>query len=90
MPHALAHGHTFTTADDLTTLEVRDATGTVELRIRVTADGPIVEVNAGRLALRAREAIELTSRRISLCAADAVEIDAGGDVRVVGATIYLN
>jgi hypothetical protein len=90
MPHALAHGHTFTTADDLTTLELRDAAGTVELRIHVTADGPIVEVNAARLALRARDAIELTSRRISLCAADAVEIDAGGDVRVVGATIYLN
>ena len=73
-----------------TTIELRGPSGTVELRIRITDDGPVVSVDAARLELRARDAIELASKRVAIRATESLDLEARGDVRVRGALIYLN
>ena len=83
-------GRALAVAEDGAAFELRSPSGTLELRVRITADGPVVEVDAARLELRARAAIDITSRRVAIRATDAIEVASGGDVRVVGATIYLN
>jgi hypothetical protein len=74
--------------DDL--VEIRAPSGTVEIRIRITDAGPVLELESVRLALRAREAIDLEADQITLSGKADVRVDAGGDVVVTGETIRLN
>jgi hypothetical protein len=71
-------------------VEIRAPSGTVEIRIRITDDGPVLELESVRLALRAREAIDLEAEQITLSGRADVRVDAGGDVVVTGETIRLN
>nr|HEX4313316.1 hypothetical protein [Kofleriaceae bacterium] len=94
----LRDGRTVDIADDHATIELRSPAGAVELRIRVTPDGPVVTVDAARLELTARDAVAISSRRVAIRATESLElasdgeasVDARGDVRVTGALIYLN
>jgi hypothetical protein len=74
--------------DDL--VEIRAPSGTVEIRLRITDDGPILELESVRLALRAKDAIDLEADQITLTGRADVRVDAGGDVHVTGETIRLN
>jgi hypothetical protein len=79
-------------------LEVRSSSGQVELRIRLTEEGPVLQMESARLQLKATEAIEIESKRIELRATETlqlssdneVKVDAEGEVRVNGKMIYLN
>lgn len=78
-------------------VEIRSESGTVEVRIELTEQGPVLRMEAVKLALKAEQSIELESQKVAIKAGevkieseDAVEVDAGGEVRVVGKTIYLN
>ena len=87
-------------------VEIRSESGMVEVRIRLTAEGPVLQMEAARLSLKATEVIEIESKRVAIKATEqiavqgaavkveategAVEIDAEGDVRVVGKNIRLN
>lgn len=91
-------------ADQL--VEIRAASGALELRIQLTEAGPILQMEAVRLQLRATEAVEIASKRIDLKATEGlgltaggeiqvageadVKVDAKGEVRINGAMIYLN
>lgn len=74
--------------DDL--VEVRAADGRLELRIRLTEDGPVLEMEAVRLELKAGEAVEIDTKDFRLRADGEVGIAADGDVRVTGEIIHLN
>jgi hypothetical protein len=81
--------------DDL--VEIRAPSGTVEIRLRITDDGPVLEIESVRLALRAGEAIDVdapefrvSADEITLSGRADVRVDAGGDVHVTGETIRLN
>ena len=74
--------------DDL--VEVRAEDGALELRIRLTADGPVLEVESVRMSLRASESLELETKDLSLKASGEIGIAAEGDVRVTGEYIHLN
>jgi hypothetical protein len=82
--------------DDL--VEVRSSSGQVELRIRLTEEGPVLQMESARLQLKASEAVEIESKRVEIRATetvqvtskDEVKVDAEGDVRVNGKTIWLN
>lgn len=80
----LREGRTLTLAsvgaDDL--VEIRSATGTVEVRIRLTEDGPVLEMESVRLSLSAKESIDVDAENVNVRARE--------DVRVTGAMIYLN
>ena len=79
-------------------VEVRSSSGQVELRIRLTEEGPVLQMESARLQLKATEAVEIESRRIELRATETVQVssenevkvDAEGDVRVNGKMIFLN
>jgi hypothetical protein len=97
--HDLKHGRTLflepAGEDDL--VEVRAASGTVEIRLRLTADGPVLELESVRLSLRAAEAVDVQAPEFNVSADEItlrgtadVSVDAGGDVRVTGETIHLN
>jgi hypothetical protein len=81
--------------DDL--IEVRAPSGTVEIRLRITDDGPVLELESVRLSLRAARSVDVeasefnvSADEISLAGKADVRIDADGDVVVTGETIRLN
>jgi hypothetical protein len=104
----LQHGRHLTLVasggDDL--VEIRGAGGTVEMRIRMTAEGPVlqmeslrlslkaaenVEVECANFAVRSRETMELQSQGALRINGEAdVHLDANGEVRVTGKMIHLN
>ena len=85
-----------TGSDEL--VEVRSSSGQVELRIRLTEEGPVLQMESVRLQLKASEAVEIESKRVEikatetlqLASGDEVKVDAEGSVRVNGKMIYLN
>jgi hypothetical protein len=85
-----------TTGDD-DLVELRAPSGTVEIRLRITDDGPVLELESVRLALRAARSIDVDAPEFSVSADEItlsgktdVRVDAGGDVHVTGETIRLN
>jgi hypothetical protein len=83
-------------ADQL--VEIRSPSGMVELRIVLTEQGPVLQMEAVRLELKAEESVAIESRKVEIKGTESVavrsdtdvEVEAQGDVRVVGAKIYLN
>lgn len=86
-------------------VEIRNESGLLELRIRLTAEGPVLQMEALRLEMRAQEAVQIESPRVEIKGSEKVEVsggkvavhgeeelsvDSAGDVRVVGKMIYLN
>ena|SRR6185436_13211265 len=79
-------------------VEVRSSSGMVELRIRLTEEGPVLQMESARLSLKASEAVEIESKRVEIKATETlqlasdneIKVDAEGEVRVNGKMIYLN
>ena len=79
-------------------VEIRSSSGQVELSIKLTEDGPVLQMESARLQLRASEAVEIESKRVEiratetvqLASKDEIKVDAEGEVRVNGKMIYLN
>ncbi len=63
-------------------VEVRAASGDLELRVRLTPDGPVLEMESVRLVLRAEESVDVETRDFN--------VTATGEVRVTGEMIHLN
>jgi phage baseplate assembly protein gpV len=84
-------------AGDEDLIEVRAPSGTVEIRLRITDDGPVLELESVRLALRAARSVDVETSEftvradeISLAGKADVRIDADGEVVVTGEMIRLN
>lgn len=87
-------------------VEVRAASGRLELRIRMTDDGPVLELESVRLMLTAAESIDVdcedfnvnaqrsvgiaSQGEIAVSGKADVRVDAEGEVHVTGETIHLN
>ena len=79
-------------------VEIRSSSGQVELRIKLTEDGPVLQMESVRLQLKASEAVEIEAKRVEIRATETlqlasdneVKVDAEGEVRVNGKMIYLN
>jgi len=86
-------------------VEIRNESGMLEVRIRLTAEGPVLQMESVRLQLKASESVEIESRRVEIKATEQLgleggsvklkaeedmQVEAEGDVRVVGKTIHLN
>src|SRR5690348_2582638 len=76
-------------------VEIRSSSGQVEVRIRLTEEGPVLQMESARLQLKASEAVEIESKRVEIRATetvqieskDEVKVDAEGEVHVNGKTI---
>ena len=104
---SLGHGRTLSvlSGDARDLIEVRSPGDEVELRIELTSDGPVLRMEAVKLALTAPD-IEIASKTLTLSAQESVEVRSEGtmavrsedemqlnstsDIRVRGRTIHLN
>ncbi len=104
----LAHGQTaeVTSDDGAQTLQLKAADGSVQLTVRITADGPVLVLSGARIELEAAESIALKTRHFSVDASESVDLGSQGtldlhsqgelkvttaeDCRVAGKMIWLN
>jgi hypothetical protein len=104
----LAHGRRLTvdSAGGEQVVEIRGASGAVELRVKITEEGPVLLVEAVRIALKAADAVDIDCTRFRVSASQSIElasqgpvqvtggadvgVNASGEVHVKGEMIYLN
>src|SRR5215204_3156966 len=71
-------------------VEIRNESGMLEVRILLTEQGPVLQMEGARLSLKATESVEIESKHVAIKATENIDVQAAGDVVVVGATIHLN
>jgi hypothetical protein len=71
-------------------VEIRSASGQVEIRIKLTEEGPVLQMEAARLQLRATESVEIESKRVEIRATEDMLIEAQGENCIKGRPIELN
>jgi hypothetical protein len=87
-------------------VEIRASSGLLELRIKMTEQGPVLQMESVRIQLKASESVDVEARQFNVktedgmalesqgaikIAGDAdVRVDAKGEVHVNGTMIYLN
>ena len=71
-------------------VEIRNESGLLEVRIRLTAEGPVLQMDGARLSLKATESVEIESKQVAIKATEKIDVEAKGDVVVIGAMIHLN
>jgi hypothetical protein len=62
-------------------VEIRSESGMLELRIKLTAEGPVLQMESVRMELKASEAVAIQSKRVEVVATEQVAI-VGKDVDV--------
>lgn len=94
----LRDGRKLVIGDNDQLVEIRSPSGMLELRIKLTEEGPILQMESVRMQLKATESVEIAAKRVAIIATD-VDIKAeesidvvaeNSDVRVVGKKIHLN
>jgi hypothetical protein len=72
-------------------VEIRSPSGMLELRIKLTEEGPVLQIEGVKMELKATESVEIAAKRIALKAEESIDVVAeNDDVRVVGKKIHLN
>ena len=71
-------------------VEIRSESGMLEIRIVLTEQGPVLQMESARLSLKAAESVEIESKHVAIKATENIDVQAAGDVVVVGSTIHLN
>jgi hypothetical protein len=71
-------------------VEIRNEAGMLEIRILLTEQGPVLQMEAARLSLKATESVEIESKQVAIKATENIDVQAAGEVVVVGSTIHLN
>lgn len=83
--HPLGHGRSLALVPqgNDSTVEIRAESGTLELRIRITDAGPVLEMQGVRLALTATESIEMKSPRVLVEAEDSLTLASRGQAQLL-------
>ncbi len=86
-------------------VEIRNESGLVEVRIKLTEEGPVLQMEAVRMQLKASEQVSIESDAVEIRGAERVEVTGGkvdvsaeedvnveskAEVRVRGKMIWLN
>ena len=71
-------------------LELRSASGVLELRVKLTEDGVVLQLEGARISLKAAESVDVDCKTFNVNADADVHLQAGGDVHVNGQIIHLN
>ena len=82
----LRQGRTLTVASagDDGLVEIRGPSGTLELRIRTTDKGPVLEMETLRISLRAAESIDIEAKEFNVSAERSVALESQGDIKLNG------
>jgi hypothetical protein len=97
---------TVTPADDHDLVEIHGAEGQLELRVKLTPEGPVLQMESIRLSLKATDSVNVECKNFEVRATESVDlhsdstmqlsgqadvrVNANGDVIVKGEKIYLN
>lgn len=68
--------------DEGETLEVRSPTGEIEVGIRLTSDGPVLQLRGVRLEIDSTDTVAVNCKRFELRADEALALRSGGDISV--------
>ena len=63
-------------------VEIRSPGGLVELRVRLTEDGPVLQLDGVKLEVKAAESVDIECQRFSVKASEKAEVTSGGDLEV--------
>jgi hypothetical protein len=94
----LRDGRKLVVGENDSLVEIRSPSGMLELRIKLTEEGPVLQMESVRMQLKATESVEIAAKRVDIVATD-VDIKAeesidvvaeNNDVRVIGKKIHLN
>ena len=66
-------------------LRLIDASGVISLKIRLSPDGPVIEIGGGSVALKMEGDLAIGARRLLLHGSEGVEISSGADVSIAAA-----
>lgn len=80
----LANGRTVTVeaGSDGETVEFRAAGGDVELRIRMTEDGPVVQLSGAKVEITAAESIQMKCKEFEVQASDKLSLQSKDELSV--------
>jgi hypothetical protein len=90
--HSLGHGRSLalvpeqrgdSAAEVTEVIEIRAESGTLELRIRITDAGPVLEMQGIRLALAATESIEMKAPRVLVEAEESLTLASRGQAQLL-------
>lgn len=75
--HYVSHGRTLTIGSDGANkvLDIRAASGELELRVKLTEDGPVLHLEGVRLEMSAAEDIDLKCRTLSVTTTEKLEMN---------------
>ncbi len=104
LQHERTLSHTAEGENDI--LEIHSPSGQVELRVKLTPEGPVLLMESVRLQLKATESIDVESKSFTVRTTESIDlhsdstmhltgqadiqVNAQGDVVVKGEKIYLN
>ena len=71
-------------------VEIRNESGMVEVRIRLTEEGPVLQMEAARLSLKASETVSIESKKVEIKSSEEMTLTAQGDLVAIGKVIHLN
>ncbi len=63
-------------------LQVRDATGALEMEVRLTREGPVLRLSSERIELNASDTVAVNCERFVVNAKKSAEIHTEGDARI--------
>lgn len=63
-------------------VEIRSPGGMVELRVRLTEDGPVLQLDGVKLEVKAAESVDIECQRFSVKASEKAEIASAGELEV--------
>lgn len=80
----LQHGRTLavSSAGMSEIIEIRSSSGQVELRINMTEDGPVLQLDGVKLSVKAAESIQMQCKTFAVEASESVEIASRGETKV--------
>jgi phage gp45-like len=88
----LQHGRTLSveTLGETDLVEIRAADGDLQLRLKLTEDGVVLQLEAARISLKADQSIDVDCKTFNVNAESDVRIESQADVRVRGERVYIN
>jgi hypothetical protein len=64
-------------------VEIRNESGMLEVRIKLTEEGPVLQMESARLQLKATEVLQLESPRVEIKGTEHVSVSSGGKLEVL-------
>ncbi len=63
-------------------IELRASSGAVELRVRMTEEGPVLQLEGAKLSLKAHDSIEMQCKTFTVDAAESVDLASEGGMTI--------